>query len=87
MAKLNNATAVLFASLILNSKASIDDVPEKLKDGVQAELDFFNDIGIVEDQPEAITKPATPEVTAPATDESADKALADVNNAVKDAEN
>lgn len=61
MAKLNNATAVLFASLILNSKASIDDVPEKLRDGVQAELDFFNDIGIVDDTPQKVVdKPAVP---------------------------
>lgn len=61
MTKLNNATNVLFSALILNGKASIDDVPEKLRDGVQAELDFFNDIGIEEDTPQkAVDKPAAP---------------------------
>lgn len=89
MAKLNNATNVLFSALILNGKASIDDVPEKLKDGVQAELDFFNDIGIVDDSEKETStdKPATPTVAALATEgNSTDKALADVNDAVKDAE-
>lgn len=73
MAKLNNATQVLFASLILNGKASIDDVPTKLKDGVQAELDFFNGIEMVfdtEKQAEAKTttadKPAAVSSDAPA---------------------
>ncbi len=101
MAKLNNATAVLFASLILNSKASIDDVRTKLRDSVQAELDFFNYIGLTDDnQTEAenksnLSNTDTPATVAPKTDNSnlnrtqndaTDQALAEVNDAVKDAE-
>lgn len=98
MAKLNNATNVLFSALILNGKASIDDVPDKLKEGVQAELDFFNDIDIADDdQKQTANKPtavntATPVTVAPATDKSkesqtqtTDQLVSDVNNAVKDA--
>ncbi|WP_333604090.1 CD1375 family protein [Lactobacillus acetotolerans] len=101
MTKLNNATNVLFSALILNGKASIDDVPEKLRDGVQAELDFFNDIGIADDNQTQVENKSnlsnvdTPASVAPKTDNSnsnrtqndaTDQALAEVNDAVKDAE-
>lgn len=67
MAKLNNATNVLFAALILNGKASVDDVPKKLREGVQAELDFFNDIGLTDDdQTEVENKSNLSNVDTPA---------------------
>ncbi|GAX07245.1 hypothetical protein IWT25_02599 [Secundilactobacillus pentosiphilus] len=101
MAKLNNATNVLFAALILNGKASVDDVPKKLREGVQAELDFFNDIGLTDDDQTEVENKSnlsnvdTPATVAPKTDNSnlnrtqndaTDQALAEVNDAVKDAE-
>ncbi len=88
MTKLNNATNVLFSALILNGKASIDDVPAKLKDGVQAELDFFNDIGIADDSAPVSSDtpaPSTPVVAKPDNVEDTDQVVSDINNAVKDA--
>ncbi|GAX05479.1 hypothetical protein IWT25_00785 [Secundilactobacillus pentosiphilus] len=98
MAKLNNATQVLFASLILNGKASIDDVPDKLKEGVQAELDFFNDIDVAGEASTpaaaklATTSNTTPAVAAPSADKpkvtptpTTDQVVSDINNAVKNA--
>ncbi|GAX07257.1 hypothetical protein IWT25_02611 [Secundilactobacillus pentosiphilus] len=98
MTKLNNATQVLFASLILNGKASIDDVPDKLKEGVQAELDFFNNIEIADDNQKQATikastiSPDTPTFTVPSVDKSkesqtqtTDQVVSDINKAVKDA--
>ncbi len=102
MTKLNNATQVLFASLILNGKASIDDVPAKLKDGVQAELDFFNGIKMVFDtEKQAKAKPSTADpapvssnIPSPSTpvaaksdnSEGTDQVVSDINSAVKNAE-
>lgn len=96
MAKLNNATQVLFASLILNGQASIDDVPAKLRDGVQAELDFFNDIDIASADDPAQTAdvsapvssdaPAAPFVVKSDDTEDTDKVVSDINSAVKDTE-
>lgn len=96
MAKLNNPTNVLFSALILNGKASIDDVPAKLRAGVQAELDFFNDIDIAGTDQVAADEPApvssdTPAPAAPVVVKSdytadTDKVVSDINSAVKDAE-
>ncbi|GAX05374.1 hypothetical protein IWT25_00678 [Secundilactobacillus pentosiphilus] len=91
MAKLNNATNVLFSALILNGKASIDDVPDKLKEGVQAELDFFNDIDIASvGEPAPVSSdfsaPVEPTTVKPDDSEDTDKAVSDINSAVKDAE-
>ncbi|WP_203648866.1 hypothetical protein [Secundilactobacillus yichangensis] len=95
MAKLNNPTNVLFSALILNGKASIDDVPAKLRAGVQAELDFFNDIDIAganetatTDEPAPVSSdaPAAPVVVKSDDTEDTDKVVSDINSAVKDAE-
>lgn len=97
MTKLSNSTNVLFSALILNGKASIDDVPAKLRAGVQAELDFFNDIDITgtaettaADTPAPVSSDtpvsAAPAVVKSADTEGTDKVVSDINSAVKDAE-
>lgn len=82
---MNNKILVSWAVLILDEKASIDDVPTKLQSGVQEVMDYFTQ-AVTEAPKETAdsTEPATKPAKVPVT-ESTDQVVADANDAVKEA--
>lgn len=81
---MNNKALVSWTILILDEKASIDDVPAKLQAGVQEVMDYFTQAVTDAPKEEDNTEPDAEVVKAPIT-ESTDQVIANANNAVEEA--
>ena len=98
---MNNASNVAFAILILDGKATIEDVPAQLQAGVSEVVAYFtktaqpsSTLTFVDEDGQAVKVVGTP-TTAPATaadandadhtQSDADQAIDDANKAVDDA--
>lgn len=86
---MNNASNIMWAQLILDNKATIEDVPAQLQAGVSEVVAYFTKTTqSAESKPttEPTTAPASTATTVATTGQSdADQAIDDANKAVDDA--
>lgn len=83
MTNLNNKILVSWAVLILDEKASIDDVPVKLQAGVQEVLDYFTQAVDKPNSTKSYTDATGTTTTTSASEPTADL-IANADKAVAD---